>query len=53
MVSETKEHPAKLKDKVTSPAGTTIYGLLELEKSGLRGVVMEAVLAASKRAGEM
>lgn len=50
MVKETRRHPAQLKDMVTSPAGTTIHGLFELEKGGFKGAVMEAVLAATKRA---
>lgn len=53
MVSETKLHPAQLKDMVTSPGGTTIHGLQELEEGGLRGTVMKAVMAATKRAEEM
>jgi len=53
MVLETKLHPARLRDMVTSPGGTTIHGLFELEKSGLRGALMEAVRAATKRADEM
>lgn len=46
-------HPAGLKDRVTSPAGTTIAGLLELEKAGVRGAVMSAVKAAAKRSEEL
>lgn len=53
MVKETGMHPAQLKDKVTSPGGTTIYGLLQLEKNGVRGSIMETVLAAVKRSEEM
>jgi len=53
MVSETKLHPGQLKDMVTSPAGTTIHGLLEMEKGGIRGIMMETVLAAVKRAEEL
>ncbi len=53
MAEETQKHPGQLKDMVTSPAGTTIYGLLRLEKSGVRGAIMEAVLAAAKRAQEL
>lgn len=53
MVKETGLHPAQLKDIVTSPGGTTIYGLLQLEKDGVRGSIMETVLAAVKRAEEL
>ncbi|MGI6587568.1 MAG: pyrroline-5-carboxylate reductase [Peptococcia bacterium] len=53
LLAETGMHPAELKDKVTSPAGTTIYGMLSLEKNGVRGTIMETVLAATKRAEEI
>ncbi|HHZ16352.1 MAG TPA: pyrroline-5-carboxylate reductase [Peptococcaceae bacterium] len=53
LLEETEMHPAQLKDQVSSPAGTTIYGLLQMEKSGARGTIMETVLAATKRAGEL
>ncbi|RJQ76209.1 MAG: pyrroline-5-carboxylate reductase [Desulfobacteraceae bacterium] len=43
-------HPAQLKDLVTAPGGTTIAGLHVLEKSGLRGILMDAVEAATRRA---
>lgn len=53
LLKETGWHPAELKDKVASPAGTTIYGMLPLEKNGVRGIIMETVLAAAQRAAEM
>jgi pyrroline-5-carboxylate reductase len=53
MVLETKEHPAKLRDMVTSPGGTTIAGMHELEKGRLRASVMSAVEAAAKRSREL
>lgn len=53
MVLETGEHPAKLRDQVTSPGGTTIAGLAELEKGGLRAALMSAVQAAARRSAEM
>lgn len=42
-------HPAILKDKVASPAGTTIAGLAELETSGVRGAMIRAVRASARR----
>ncbi len=53
MVSESGEHPAQLRDKVTSPGGTTIAALHALEKEGFRGVVMDAVDAACRRSKEL
>ncbi len=53
MVLETREHPAKLKDVVTTPAGCTIDGLLELEAGGLRVTLIKTVVRAAKRAGEL
>ena len=53
MVLESGEHPAKLKDIVTTPAGCTIDGLLELEEGGLRVTLIKAVVRASERAGEL
>jgi len=53
MVQETHEHPAKLKDVVTTPAGTTIDGLLELESGGLRVTLIKTVVRATKRAAEL
>ncbi len=46
-------HPAVLKDQVASPGGTSIAGLHALEQGGLRGVVMDAVQAATWRAREL
>jgi pyrroline-5-carboxylate reductase len=53
MVLQTREHPGVLKDAVASPGGTTIAGLHELERGGLRASLMNAVVAAATRAGEL
>jgi pyrroline-5-carboxylate reductase len=53
MVLETGQHPGALKDQVTSPGGTTIEGIHELEKGKLRGVVMSAVRAATEKSKKL
>jgi pyrroline-5-carboxylate reductase len=53
LLQETGEHPAALRDKVTSPGGTTIAGLHALEKGAFRATVMNAVDAAAARAREL
>ena len=53
MVLETGEHPAKLKDIVTTPAGCTVDGLLEIEEGGLRVTLIKAVDRATRRAREL
>ena len=53
MVLETGYHPALLKDEVTTPAGCTIDGILELEEGGLRVTLIKAVMRATQRAKEL
>lgn len=53
MVEETGEHPALLREKVTSPGGTTAAGLAALEQAGLRSAIADAVSSAIARAKEM
>jgi pyrroline-5-carboxylate reductase len=53
MVLTTGQHPGQLKDAVTSPGGTTIAGLHELELGGMRGILMNAVQSATERSKEL
>jgi pyrroline-5-carboxylate reductase len=53
LVQETGEHPALLREKVCSPAGTTISAIRVLEERGLRAMMMEAVGAATGRSREL
>lgn len=53
MVLESKAHPALLKDSVTTPAGCTIDGLMELEEGKLRVTLVKAVVKAAERAREL
>jgi len=53
VVLETGDHPALLKDSVTTPAGCTIDGILELEEGKLRVTLIKAVVKATQRAGEL
>lgn len=53
MVLATGLHPATLKDRVTSPGGTTIAGLAQLEKHGVRAAMYAAVHAAAERSREL
>jgi pyrroline-5-carboxylate reductase len=53
MVLESGEHPAVLRDQVTSPEGTTTAGLHKLEEKGLRDALISAVQAAAERSAEL
>jgi pyrroline-5-carboxylate reductase len=53
VVLETGDHPAQLKDAVTTPAGCTIDGILELEEGKLRVTLIKAVVKAAQRAKEL
>jgi len=53
MALATGEHPAVLRAMVTSPGGTTIAGLHEMERAGFQGIIMSAVEAATDRSREL
>ncbi len=53
LLKETEMHPAELKDRVTSPGGTTIAGISQLESAGFRSALIEAVRKAAQRAQEL
>lgn len=53
MVQQSGEHPAVLRDRVTSPGGTTIAGVKSLEENAFRDAVMSAVMAATERSSEL
>jgi len=53
MVLSTNQHPAQLKDNVTTPGGTTIAGLHVLERAGLRTALIDAIEAAAARSREL
>ncbi|MFE1746351.1 pyrroline-5-carboxylate reductase [Coleofasciculus sp. H7-2] len=53
LLHESGMHPAQLKDRVTSPGGTTIAGIAQLERAGFRSALIEAVVAASRRSQEL
>jgi pyrroline-5-carboxylate reductase len=53
LLSQTGDHPALLREKVTSPGGTTAAGLYKLEEGGLRKILIDAVIAATQRSKEL
>ncbi|MCY4404367.1 MAG: pyrroline-5-carboxylate reductase [Candidatus Poribacteria bacterium] len=53
MLAESPEHPAILKNRVTTPGGTTAAGLHALECGGIRATIAEAIIAATERAKQL
>ena len=53
MLAESQEHPAVLKNRVTTPGGTTAAGLHALEGGGIRATIAEAIIAATERAKQL
>ena len=53
LLQTTDLHPAVLKDRVTSPGGTTIAGIAQLESAGVRSALIEAVKAACQRSKDL
>ena len=48
-VKEMKKHPAELRNMVTSPGGTTVEGIFQLEAGGIRSLLLKAVIAAYEK----
>lgn len=53
LLLETGQHPTLLREKVTSPGGTTVEGLYKLEEGGLRKILIDAVIAGAQKAKEL
>ena len=53
LILESGKHPGALKDAVCSPGGATIQGIRKLEEGGFRGTVMNAVIAACEKSGQL
>ena len=53
LLLESKEHPGQLRDRVTSPGGTSIVGIHTLEQGGLRTTIIDAVEAATNRSKQL
>ncbi|KKD37683.1 pyrroline-5-carboxylate reductase [Limnoraphis robusta] len=53
LLKQTGMHPAELKDRVTSPGGTTIAGVGKLEQAAFRSALIEAVKAACERSKQL
>ena len=53
LMSETGEHPARVKDMVTSPGGTTIAGIHAMERAGVRAAMIDAVVEAAERSRQL
>jgi pyrroline-5-carboxylate reductase len=53
MVKEMKKHPAELRNIVTSPGGTTVEGIFQLETGGLRSLLLKAVIAAYEKSKDL
>jgi pyrroline-5-carboxylate reductase len=53
MLRDSGEHPVQLREAVTSPGGTTIMAIRELEKHGVRAALLDAIEAARDRSAEL
>jgi pyrroline-5-carboxylate reductase len=53
LVKQTGLHPAVLKDRVTTPGGTTISAIHELETHGLRSMLISAVVTATEKSKDL